>query len=290
MARARNIKPGFFRDAALVELPIETRLLFPGLWTLADRAGRLEDKPKQIKMEIYPADNFDVEAMLDQLAGAGLIVRYEADGKRFIQVTNFEKHQNPHRDEKPSTIPAPCKHGASIVPTCCENGVNRADSFNLSPDSFNLSPEKSQQPISDQPAEVETLLPAQPKAASKVGQGFRLPEDWKLPRDLGEWALREKPGWTPDDVRRCAEKFSDHWRAQPGAKGRKTDWQATWRNWVRNEQGPPARASPQLDARSADRKRAVEELIGVKPRGIEHERIEREINPTQQRIADGVGG
>ena len=56
MARARNIKPGFFRNSDLVELPMDARLLFIGLWTLADRMGRLEDRPKQIKMEIFPAE------------------------------------------------------------------------------------------------------------------------------------------------------------------------------------------------------------------------------------------
>ena len=29
-------------------------------------------------------------------------------------------------------------------------------------------------------------------------------------------------------------KFADYWIAQPGAKGRKVDWNATWRNWIRN--------------------------------------------------------
>lgn len=136
MARARNIKPSFFRDAALVELPIETRLLFPGLWTLADREGRLEDKPKQIKMEIYPADSFDVDVMLDQLAEAGLIIRYQVDGKAFIQVRNFSKHQNPHRDEKPSTIPTPPEHCANTVQTPGGYGGNRASTSNLQPDSL----------------------------------------------------------------------------------------------------------------------------------------------------------
>ena len=29
------------------------------------------------------------------------------------------------------------------------------------------------------------------------------------------------------------EKFKDHWISQPGQKGVKKDWLATWRNWVR---------------------------------------------------------
>lgn len=134
MSRARNIKPGFYRDAALVELPIETRLLFPGLWMLADRAGRLEDKPKQIKMEIYPADNFDVNSLLQQLNDAGLVIRYEANGIKYIQIKNFDKHQNPHRDEKASTIPAPTEHCANTVQAPCKHDGNRADS--LIPDSL----------------------------------------------------------------------------------------------------------------------------------------------------------
>lgn len=107
MSRARNIKPGFFRNADLVELPVETRLLFVGLWTLADREGRLEDRPRQIKMEIFPADSFDVGLMLSQLHSAGFINRYEVGTLKFIEVENFIKHQDPHYKEKASEIPPP---------------------------------------------------------------------------------------------------------------------------------------------------------------------------------------
>ncbi|WP_259462527.1 hypothetical protein [Corynebacterium diphtheriae] len=27
--------------------------------------------------------------------------------------------------------------------------------------------------------------------------------------------------------------FVDYWRGVPGARGRKRDWNATWRNWIR---------------------------------------------------------
>jgi len=113
MSRSRNIKPGFFRNADLVELPVETRLLFIGLWTMADREGRLADRPKQIKMELYPADGFEVDAMLGQLHDCGFIKRYESNKIKCIQITNFLKHQNPHHAEKPSLIPAPDKPEAS---------------------------------------------------------------------------------------------------------------------------------------------------------------------------------
>ena len=78
----------------------------------------------------------------------------------------------------------------------------------------------------------DPLSPAEPPTNSR---GARLPSDWKLPKAWGEWALQERRGWTADYVRTIGEKFHDHWIAQPGRKGVKLDWQATWRNWVRNE-------------------------------------------------------
>jgi hypothetical protein len=42
------------------------------------------------------------------------------------------------------------------------------------------------------------------------------------------------------DLKTEHEKFTNHWHAQPGAKGRKSDWPATWRNWIiRAAENPP---------------------------------------------------
>ena len=141
MARARNIKPGFFKNEELVELRFEVRLLFIGLWTVADRAGRMEDKPKKIKMELFPADSFDVDAALAELESSGFIRRYQVEGTRYIQILAFTKHQNPHKDEKASLIPAPCEHGASTVQAPKQDGGNPADSLLLIPDSGLLNPD-----------------------------------------------------------------------------------------------------------------------------------------------------
>lgn len=258
MARARNIKPGFFRNADLVELPFETRLLFIGLWTIADRAGRLEDRPKQIKMDIFPADNVDCDACIKSLADKGMLTRYEVDGKRYLQITNFVKHQNPHRDEKASTIPdehgnhastnrssseqgantvqAQCTQDASTTQAPCEHSANTV-AIGLIPDS--LIPEESQsQKIGAHKKSDGGVLPSPngsgpPKADSPGARASRLPADWLLPKAWGEWALGEQPGWSPDDVRKEADKFRDHWLAKGGADARKVDWLATWRTWVR---------------------------------------------------------
>lgn len=116
MARARNIKPGFFTNEYLSDLQPLARLLFIGLWCHADREGRLEDRPKRLKVDILPYDNCDIDKLLNTLADSPekFITRYEVGGRRYMQVSNFTKHQNPHIKEPTSTIPAPCKNSANM--------------------------------------------------------------------------------------------------------------------------------------------------------------------------------
>lgn len=105
MARARNIKPSFFLNEDIVELPVEARLLFIGMWTLADREGRLENRPKKIKMSLFPADDINVSEQLSNISKYGFIELYNVDGTDVIQITNFVKHQTPHGLEKDSELP-----------------------------------------------------------------------------------------------------------------------------------------------------------------------------------------
>jgi hypothetical protein len=104
--RARNIKPGYFVNDDLGALPPITRIAFAGLWCIADRAGRLEDKPKRIKVQILPYDDVNMEDVLNQLHHAKFITRYIADGQEYIEIPNFGIHQNPHKHERESDIPA----------------------------------------------------------------------------------------------------------------------------------------------------------------------------------------
>lgn len=120
MKRTRQINPGFFTNDELADITPLGRLLFAGLWVIADREGRLEDRPKKIKAEILPYDNCDVDDLLNQLQNAGFIKRYKVDIPRtdqgntmdtpkadvgIIQVVNFTKYQHPHRNESASTLP-----------------------------------------------------------------------------------------------------------------------------------------------------------------------------------------
>lgn len=135
MPRARSLKPGFFSNEDLIELPFEYRLLFAGLWTMADRAGRLEDRPKRIKLTIFPGDSVDCEAGLVALASKSFIQRYEVGSIRYIQICAWSKHQSPHIKETASTIPAPCEPGADTSVAALTPSSLTPDSGLLTPDS-----------------------------------------------------------------------------------------------------------------------------------------------------------
>ena len=109
MARSRNIKPGFFLNEDLGTGDPYVQLLFAGLWCLADREGRLEDRPLRIKAEIFPyRESLDINGYLTVLSRLNFIIRYHVDGNHYIQITNFKKHQAPHHTEKSSVIPDSC--------------------------------------------------------------------------------------------------------------------------------------------------------------------------------------
>jgi uncharacterized protein YdaU (DUF1376 family) len=97
-------------------------------------------------------------------------------------------------------------------------------------------PKKTQSVISGLPDESQNNPNQEPltinhKPIEKNKRGSRLPQDWFLTKSMGDWATQERPDL---DVRQIAEQFKDYWVAQAGQKGVKLDWDATWRNWVRN--------------------------------------------------------
>jgi len=239
MARARNIKPGFFKNENLVELPFEHRLLFVGLWTLADKAGRLEDRVKRIKMELFPADNVDVEEGMRLLERYGFIKRYEINGDALVQILNFTKHQSPHHTEKASELPGP--NGELTVKEPIKKSDPQKQDGGNPPDSLihrftdSLNPEVEEKVKKENPDASPPAQPAPKKSTGAKVTGTRLPENFQMPDDWMDWATDERPDIPPADMRTVAESFVDYWAAKAGAAARKVDWLATWRNWVRNQ-------------------------------------------------------
>ncbi|MGC9540220.1 hypothetical protein [Streptomyces sp. UG1] len=104
MARIRSIKPEFFTSLTVADLPLSARLTFIGLWTYVDDNGVGLDEPRLVRAAVWPLDDrtaADVEADLEALRSAGLILRYEAGGRRLLAVKNWEEHQKVSHPRKP---------------------------------------------------------------------------------------------------------------------------------------------------------------------------------------------
>ncbi|ALD99826.1 hypothetical protein [Pseudomonas syringae] len=177
MARARNIKPALFKNEVLGIADPMLTLLFEGLWLLADKAGRLEDRPLRIKGELFPyRDGLDVDGMLAWLAAEGFIVRYTVSGKRYIQVENFDKHQNPHRNEPESVIPS------------ASEGCISTDFGGTATAIIGSAPADSLIPDSLIPDPLNTPTPS----ASSPTTGDLFPKFWKLyPNKKGKAAAEK---------------------------------------------------------------------------------------------------
>lgn len=97
-------------------------------------------------------------------------------------------------------------------------------------------------PASDKPS-VNRQRTVSREKRTRSPEGSRLSAEWILPDEYQQWAMQER-GWTPTNCQAVGAAFRDHWIAQPGSRGRKADWFATWRNWVRRENSAKPTRTP----------------------------------------------
>ena len=156
MPRARNLKYSFFENDELADLNPLARLLFIGMWTIADYKGDFEWRKRKVKKQILPYDDCNISELAINLDKSGFI-RFYSDGEKiYCRVVNFEKHQHPHKNEreKGSDIPAYTEDMRQLIDfkgleiNLDKSGLNRnnsasarADSLNLIPDSCNPNPD-----------------------------------------------------------------------------------------------------------------------------------------------------
>lgn len=205
MARIRSIKPEFPQSESMGRVSRDARLLFVMLWPICDDHGRTRAASRMLASLLFPYDDDAkdlIDGWLDELEREGCIFRYEHGGSTYLEVCNWLIHQKIDKPSKPQ-FPSPRETVESP----------REDS----------SLEGKGEEGKGEEAREET-----PRTASPSGS--RLPADWTLPDDWRTWAIAERPDL---DVKREADTFRDHWHGKAGKDGRKADWQATWRNWIR---------------------------------------------------------
>jgi hypothetical protein len=105
-------------------------------------------------------------------------------------------------------------------------------------------PQISQEPpqiLHPPPAESAPVTVLEPKAnqhqktsSSGAARGARIPDDFAVTADMADWARREAAGLIAAGRGKSeTDRFVDYWRSVAGTKGRKLDWIAVWRNWMR---------------------------------------------------------
>ena len=317
MPRARNVKPGFFKNELLAECDPLTRLLFVGIWCVADREGRLELRPRRLKAELMPYDEINVEDSVADLVDRGFLHVYEAEGVEYLQVINWGKHQNPHHKEVCSVIPAPaghvdrvCKgyvplsntirrriyardgrvcaicgatHGLSIdhiLPVsrggnttddnlrvlCLSCNSRKGNSICMDKSSMThtrLMDKSSESPVAPLIPDSPSLIPdsgiqrkADASPAAPPLRGSRLKPTWTPALNTEEWVAHNFPAV---DYAGQLDAFRDYWTAKPGKDGCKLDWDATFRNWIRNSR-QTTRAGPTAKPKTV----AAYDAIGAK--------------------------
>ena len=107
MARNRMIKKEFWTSEQIMNLPIEARLLFIGMWNQADDNGILKISPMQLKAQIFPCDTeIDIDTIksyLNQINQQKLIVfneKTEKEDQDLIRIRKCAEHQRIDRPTK----------------------------------------------------------------------------------------------------------------------------------------------------------------------------------------------
>ncbi|WP_377840091.1 hypothetical protein [Bosea sp. UC22_33] len=105
MARIRSIHPAIFTDETFVTLGHPARLLWIGLWCEADDQGVFGWKPLSLHMRLTPTAKEDVAGLLEELAAANCVRRFDIDGRPYGVIRNFVRHQRPKRPREYHPLP-----------------------------------------------------------------------------------------------------------------------------------------------------------------------------------------
>ena len=101
MARGRWLKPEFWSDERVGACSIPARLLFIATWNFADDRGGINRSAKQLQAQVFPYDQLDCEPLIQELLQQGLLIEYEAGGKKYLHVPYLLKHQSIQHPSKP---------------------------------------------------------------------------------------------------------------------------------------------------------------------------------------------
>jgi hypothetical protein len=164
VARIRSIHPGLTSDESYMSMSMTAMAAWTPLWMQCDDHGIFEWKPIVLKALIFPADNVDFSAVLEELLRLDCVRRLEIEGKPYGMVRNFARYQRPknpsYRHFKADNLPTDV---ASYI------GVKGAATPALpqsSPSPTEIPPQMKEEGGRREEVEESTPTPAKPQACS----------------------------------------------------------------------------------------------------------------------------
>lgn len=195
MPRIRSVHPSQWTDENFVECSFAARLFVIAVRNETDDNGIFEWKPKTLKMKLFPADNIDLEPLLEELTINSQVMRYEVEGKTFGIVRNFQRYQRPEKPKFLYPVPDLLPKGYDLNPKYLPNStiIINAESANDDSDSA-IESQPTRQPVADQSpnlvSEVTGIgtVKGIGKEKNKKGENFILPlPDWLPVQDWGDY-------------------------------------------------------------------------------------------------------
>ena len=229
MARIRTTKPEFWVSEQIAECSTNARLTFIGMWNFCDDRGVHPAKPRTLKAELFPMDDFTAEqvgAWVDELIQAGLVVKFSADGDDYWAVTGWAQHQ---KIDRPSyKHPEPPDFSTSLRPSIVEgsssatprNGMDRKgmegrDCSTMTSNGNRLPSASSAPPVSKRGKA--------PKAVKT-----RIPTDFAVSDAVAAWAASR--GFD------CLDIHLESFKAKSAAKAYSyADWDAAFMEAIRQD-------------------------------------------------------
>ncbi|OBC11409.1 hypothetical protein A5784_35005 [Mycobacterium sp. 852013-50091_SCH5140682] len=279
--RIRSTKPEFWRSERIASVSWDARLVLKGLESFVDDNGVGKDDIALIVGDLFQRDLVRepsrtlarVSEALTELRCGGLIWRYEANDTALLFVSFWETIQ---RVDKPQSGRFPRPDGTmnykdSIIRE--PDAKPREDSRNLAPGTGEQRNRGTEEDLSltlveggvggdPSPAPEASGKPAADAEKPKgTARGTRLPDGWMPDRSVIEAMKLECPGVDLESVHR---EFVDYWRGVPGARGRKVDWNATWRNRVREVAARGSRYRPAPESRPSTTDQRVAAVQALK--------------------------
>lgn len=190
MPRIRSIKPEFFKHYDLYSVEkacnLPLRLAYAGLWTCADKEGRFQWKPPQLKLDVLPYDDVDFEEILNILWKNAWIIKYDFEDKFYGYIPTFKEHQRISGKEAQteSKLPEPTsgKHlGSTWEAIEKHQGSNRE---NHPKNEGAKIPEKQPGSICEAPGEAK-IFPIISHSLSNGTNGKHPGSTWEAPENTG---------------------------------------------------------------------------------------------------------